>query len=502
MYRLKLISPVLLSLILIFSCGQKLQELPDNHLNLQKTASYAEMVEIIEQAAEKEHISFDIAGQSVQNRNLYLVHLNRGTDNNHQWRLFFYGQQHGNEPAGKDALIYLIRYIAENPQLLPDDVDLWIMPMVNPDGAEQNQRRNANNADLNRDHQLLQQPETRILHRVHREIMPHVAVDCHEFGRDSRSYLGKGWQEWPLIMMGCANNPLYDEDIYKNGKRWIKQVEDFMLERGHNYCRYYLGGTPPEDELRYSTPEADDARNGLGAYGGMSFIIESGRMTSAENPEADLGKRVDAYLDLLTRFIYDKKYRDADKNVIDRSRGRAMPPFIPVNYFWANKGVRYTDVRVIDKKTGQVEMTKTANFMHDLIVKKSVATPAGYVIDKAHVSGFDTLLQRHDIKYEILDKDMRMLVEPCRLIAVEEKHDPVYQRYSGRQIVEKTAADILRFTAGSIFVPLDQPAAMRAALLLEPTMLYGLYEFEKFNIRVDQNDILPVYRVIQNEARL
>ncbi|MBD3224013.1 MAG: hypothetical protein GF313_04750 [Caldithrix sp.] len=142
------------------------------------------------------------------------------TGNNPRWTLFFFAQQHGNEPAGKDALLYMLQYLSKNPGLLPPNIELWIMPMINPDGAVQNKQRNAADADLNRAHLLLEQPETWVLHQIYKKIKPHVAVDCHEFSRDSEGYSRKGWLEWPEIMMDCANNPLLHPGIYQSGKRW------------------------------------------------------------------------------------------------------------------------------------------------------------------------------------------------------------------------------------------------------------------------------------------
>ena len=62
------------------------------------------------------------------------------------------------------------RELAEHPERLPEDVDLYLMPMLNPDGAEAHRRFTSTGADLNRDHLLLAQPETQALHRVARRI--------------------------------------------------------------------------------------------------------------------------------------------------------------------------------------------------------------------------------------------------------------------------------------------------------------------------------------------
>jgi hypothetical protein len=89
-------------------------------------------------------VTVSVEGRTAQGRGVYLVHLStaplRGPPS---WKVLFYAQQHGDELSGKDALLYLVRDIARDPSLLPPDVDLWILPMMNPDGAEAGTRRNA-----------------------------------------------------------------------------------------------------------------------------------------------------------------------------------------------------------------------------------------------------------------------------------------------------------------------------------------------------------------------
>ena len=36
-----------------------------------------------------------------------------------------------------------------------------------------------------------------------------------------------------------------------------------LAKAGHAYARYHVGGPPPDEEVRPSTPEVDDGRNGL-----------------------------------------------------------------------------------------------------------------------------------------------------------------------------------------------------------------------------------------------
>jgi murein peptide amidase A len=95
---------------------------------------------------------------------------------------------HGNEPAG----IAVARRLA---QLSPQNVDLWIVPDLNPDGVAANTRGNAHGVDLNRNFPYrwrrlhgvyesgpgpLSEPEARIAYRLILRIHPTVTVWFHQ----------------------------------------------------------------------------------------------------------------------------------------------------------------------------------------------------------------------------------------------------------------------------------------------------------------------------------
>jgi hypothetical protein len=474
---------------------------PENHLEIRRPIPYETMVSFLDHVNSLEHVTVTREGQSLENRGIFLVRIGQ----NHEqisWRVFLYGAQHGDEPAGKDALLYLIRHFAENSEALPMGVELWIMPMVNPDGVARDQRRNGHDADLNRDHTLLAQPETRALHRIFREIMPHVAVDCHEFRRDSEGYDQRGWLEWPEIMMDTANHPLFDDAVYRAGLRWLDHIGEVLGAAGYNFSRYVVGDAPPEGELRHSTLDTDDGRNGLGAYGGLSFIIESGVQRGAEDSNTDLGRRVDAYLRIFHELIFFDKFREKDLEFIARARTETrLPKFLPINSFWGNVGQVITPVKVIEKGSNRTLQIETANFMHARIVKKSVSTPQSYAVPAVFADSYSRLLHRHAIPYLELDEARNFTVEPCYLQSVSEEYDDVYNRYSGLQIVTKKEPQTVELGAGSLLVPLNGPAALRAALLLEPTQLYGLYQFDQFRELVDDDGRMPVLRVVGTGPR-
>ncbi|KAL2471684.1 carboxypeptidase D [Abeliophyllum distichum] len=69
----------------------------------------------------------------------------------------FIGNVHGDEPVGRELLLFLANWICDNymkdplATLIVDNVHLHILPSMNPDGYSLRKRGNAHNIDLNRD---------------------------------------------------------------------------------------------------------------------------------------------------------------------------------------------------------------------------------------------------------------------------------------------------------------------------------------------------------------
>jgi hypothetical protein len=466
---------------------------PGDHRTMRSTVSYDQMAGFLEAVARPGLITVTAEGVTSQGRKLFLVHLRRSP--RARFKVFYYAQQHGDEVAGKDALLTLVRDIAEHPETLPEDVDLYLMPMVNPDGAAGHRRVNGRGADLNRDHLAMAEEETRTLHRLARRIRPHLAVDSHEFGRDGAAWQAKGWQRWPIITMDGANHPLIPDYLKAEALRMVAAAEPLERRAGHGYARYSVGGPPPAEETRPSTPEVDDGRNGLGSLGALSFIIESGVRHHAADPQADLGERVDAYRILYRHLLGDRAWRNRVRALAERARREPLPPFIATNVFWANLGAKVTAVPVLELASGRMLAVPSAKVMTDLVAKDAVATPRGYVIDAGAAERFAPVLAAQGLVFETLTAPRRLKLERCRLLRLEEPYDPLYQRYPDRVLVEPRPAAEEELAKGSLIVPLDQDLARRAIQLLEPNLLYGLYGYPGFRDCARPGADLPVSRL-------
>ena len=470
-------------------------DLPEDHRALVKSTSYDAMAAFLKTVDGKGPVVVSVEGKTAQGRNVFLVHA-RGSAKP-TFRVLFYAQQHGDEVSGKDALLYLVRDIARDPKVLPPDVDLWVMPMMNPDGGEAGTRRNSAGADLNRDHVTLFQPETEALHRVARRVRPHLAVDGHEFGRDSEEWTAKGWEKWPDITMDGLDNPHFDRERIAAARRWVDESAAAEERAGHRFLRYWVGGAPPDDEQRHSAPDPDGGLNGIGAYGGLSFIVEAAVRHHAKDPSADLGNRVDAYLVLFRGFLEGGGHRAEDLAVVERSRRLPLPAFLPTDALWVNPGGTVTEFPAVEVATGKAVKVATPNLMTEVAVKRSVPTPLGYAVDPKAAPEIAALLARHGLAFETLGAPRTLEAETSTLLRVEEEFDDVYSRYGGRTIVKRGAARAMELPAGSLWVPLEGEGALRAAMVLEPNAMYGLWQYPRLRALVGADGTIPVRRVVK-----
>jgi hypothetical protein len=466
--------------------------MPADHRDLKRTIRYGEMQQFLA-ALDRPHVRVTVEGKSTQDRNVLLVRL--GSEARARWNILFYAQQHGDEISGKDALLYLIRDVAKDPHLLPADTAVWIMPMMNPDGAEAGTRVNGAGADINRDHMTLLQPETRALHRVVQRVRPELAVDCHEFGRGSNSWNKRGWEKWPDITLDRVNNTLFDRSPIERDDRWMEAAAEVQRKADHPFLRYWVGGVPPDEEQRHSAPDVDSGMNAIGTYGGLSFIIEAAARSGGDVEAKELANRVDAYLVLLRMFVSDTSRRADDLAAIDAARARALPQFIPVNYLWVNPEGVVTKFPVRRLSDGATVEVATANLMTEMAVKRSVTAPAAYAIAPRAAEAFGALLERHAIPFEKVGNARTSVLQRCTLLRVEDAFDEVYSRYEGRQIVRCDDAVEAALERGSLLVPLRGESAVPAALLLEPMSLYGLFQYPEFRSLVAWDGTLPVARV-------
>lgn len=102
--------------------------------------------------------TLESAGKSVQGRELwYLKISDNAAVEEGEPKLLYIANMHGDETVGREMMIYLARYLLneydanDRVKTLVNNAQIFLMPSMNPDGFELDQRENAAGVDLNRD---------------------------------------------------------------------------------------------------------------------------------------------------------------------------------------------------------------------------------------------------------------------------------------------------------------------------------------------------------------
>ena len=133
-------------------------------------------------------------------------------------KILAWSQMHGNESTTTKGVLDIFNFFShfkEDPQVgqILDNITLWVIPMLNPDGADRYTRENVNGTDLNRDALNLKEPESRVLRKCFTEFSPDFCLNLH----DQRTIFGAGDEPYPATLSFLA--PSMDVDRSVTGVR-------------------------------------------------------------------------------------------------------------------------------------------------------------------------------------------------------------------------------------------------------------------------------------------
>jgi hypothetical protein len=119
---------------------------------------------------------YEVIGHSEQNRPIYSVKIGTG-----KIKILIWSQMHGNESTCTKALFDIFNVLKTTSfDTILRECSLFIIPILNPDGAESYTRKNANQVDINRDAVDLSQSESKVLRAVFDAINPDYGFNMHD----------------------------------------------------------------------------------------------------------------------------------------------------------------------------------------------------------------------------------------------------------------------------------------------------------------------------------
>ena len=272
------------------------------------------------------------AGESVEGRSILFMRITGDIMQESPKPRFMYSStMHGDETVGFVLMLRLIEYMLENypenPKVssLLDNVEVWINPLANPDGAyfggdtniiDSPKRRNANNIDLNRNFPILddpvytsqgRQPETVAMMELMESGLFIMSANIHG-GAEVMNYPWDSWKRghadslwFDYICREYADTAiLYSPSGYMtflggvtNGYAW------YDIDGGRqDYVTYFTGGREITMEISNIKHPSADRLSGYWNYNWRSLLnfMEqamfgiNGRVADAVTGEAILAR--------------------------------------------------------------------------------------------------------------------------------------------------------------------------------------------------------------------
>lgn len=381
--------------------------------------------------------------------------------------LWFVGQQHGNEPAGGEAMLALAAYLAEpEAKKLLERVTVVIVPRANPDGAANFRRGAANNADLNRDHLLMFQAETRALHTAIAALPPDVIFDHHEFSVVNRWFEKFGAIQAVDAMVLHATNPMVPAEISTiAGELYRPAVEAALKAQGLSMFWYYTTSNRRSDQVvSMGGNNPGIARNAFGLRGAVSFLIET----------RGVGVRREGWQRrIATHLVAAKAVLQASADQAERLReaidkGRMSAKNASADLVISAKiPARNLAIPLLDPVTG-ADKAVNVPFQDSRVIEPDVTRPraAGYVIPADSSEAMERLILL-DVRMCRLAADAELdviayAIEAQRIASDRESINP------DQAIRASLERKRLPLKAGAIIVPMAQSAAGLVAATLEP----------------------------------
>ncbi|RXT04393.1 M14 family zinc carboxypeptidase [Ammoniphilus sp. CFH 90114] len=291
--------------------------------------TYDSMVDYLKkQEAKQDHMELEVIGQTVKGRDIYVAKFIKDENNP---TILFLTQQHGNEQLTTEGALEFIKHLgtAKTKEVL-DNVNVIVVPMLNADGAMGDvnfslddyvadggrhlTRANANNFDLNREHDkepVNMQPEAKALHEnVLEKYKIDYLIDLHHQG--TRSGIDGKLVSGSILY---PTNGDVDPGVVENSKKLGAVVYNAISDKGWGLIGKYNGGTG-----------LNIGRNGIAEkYDISTLLFEMRGMSDHYYESYVLGQKSNGYLiqqtivtlDAAVRSIADGSINDMDTSFWD-----------------------------------------------------------------------------------------------------------------------------------------------------------------------------------------
>lgn len=456
--------------------------------------SYKEMTDFVNELAAKYPSMFKVEtiGKSQRGRDILLVGASKGGDTADKLRILYYARVHGDEPGGTEAMLYFLRQLAEDPQIgaLLDKIDFYIMPMVNPDGAESFDRMTANGIDPNRDQSKLDTPEAVALHAAANKVQPQVAVDFHEyqpirsdFSKITSDIISTPWD----VMFLYSGNPNVPEILRVEMVEdlFVKNIGEALDKNSLTHHTYYVSRDNfGKVQMNVGGASPRSTSNAMALKNCISILLE---VRGVKLDRVSLKRRVwTSYLAAVSVAETAAANEQLVKEAV--AKAEADRGDVAVKYASAKANMPFPFIDII--RNNLVEFKLDARLANRSEVTLSRPLPEAYYLLPSEKQAARKLAQM-GVEVTQLENETPVDVEAYIVTSRKEEAEQiggVYPVAVETKIVDKT----VNLPAGSYKVDTHQKNVRAASVMLEPESSNGFVNYRVIESEVGKE--LPLYR--------
>jgi len=379
--------------------------------------------------------------------------------------------QHGDEPAGTEALIVVAQELAAGRiGGVLDRVDVILLPRANPDGAAAFKRAAADGTDLNRDHLLLQTPEARAIAELLATFAPLVVLDLHEYpvGGAFTTKFG-GVQRFDALLQYATTANLAPF-VTKAAEEWFRQPLLADLRSAGLSVDWYatVSADPADRTLTMGSVAPQVGRNASGLRNAVSLLVET---RGGGLGRVDLKRRVQSQVVAVNSVL-----ASAAKHADDLSKLRQFVERETIAFACQGQVIveaaptpsEYT-YAMIDASSGEIRrLTVAWESALQLRTLKSRSRPCGYWLAPSEGEAVRRL-RLLGVEVRQLDELAELRAEAYREVGREPVAGGADANGGGAtRLKVQLQPALLDVAAGGYYVSLEQPLAHLVVAALEP----------------------------------
>ncbi|QPS10082.1 M14 family metallocarboxypeptidase [Delftia acidovorans] len=374
--------------------------------------------------------------------------------------------QHGDEPAGTEALLIIARELAPGGLLEPllQQINVILVPRANPDAVEAGTRNAADGTDIAHDHLLLNTPEAKALATLARDYRPVAVVDLQEFPAASiflQKYQAIQRYDALLQYSATANQ---NEFVTKAAREWYTApLRTALSQAGLSSDWYYTTSQDLQDKsISMGSLAPDSLRNISGLKNSVGYLVSS---RGSDLGRAHIQRRVHTLVTAATRMLHSSAERAKDLTQVQAFVARETASLACHQQLavLAEQTPEQRTLTMIQPDTGADQQVRV-DWNASLQPRTTLSRPrsCGYWLSASAQPAVDRL--------RLLGLQVLKVAEPGQLLADSYNEARSATPASGAYALTRGAVEA---PVGSYYLTMNQPMANLAAAALEPDTPYS-----------------------------